>query len=241
MVLTWQAEHAERTSPTNSNRLITGLAGLLNHAVELEIIDQNPARLGNGGGIRKLPENPDESRFFSAEEWAAFDAALNNAPQWFADACRIALNVGCRLGELFELPWHHVDLTGRKVTFAAGTTKTGKARTVPLNATATRVLTERRDATGGSGLVFEGCDRRAITRHFNAVLEAAAIEKVDERGRGLSFRSLRTTFGSWGYLKTRNLVAVSKLLGHSSIAVTAAHYSSLLDDNLTAVVAALEQ
>jgi site-specific recombinase XerD len=69
---------------------------------------------------------------------------------------------------------------------------------------------------------------------FNTGLRAAGL---DEK---IHFHSLRHTFASWLIQKDVPLYQVSKLLGHSSIAVTEI-YSHLRTDDLSNAISVLDR
>jgi integrase len=238
LVLQWQAEIANRTSAANSNRLISYLSGLLGFAVSMELIERNPAAISRAnGGIKKLPEPFRPARHFTAEEWAALDATLDRSvPAWMADLCRVAIGTGARLGELLGLPWHAVDLDAGTATFEAATTKDSEPRTVPMSSGACATLKARAERTGTAGLVFADANGNRVTALMDKALEAAGVAKVDTAGKGVSFKTFRTTFASWIVQRTQNLLAASTLLGHSNVAITGKHYAHLLDDDLAAMV-----
>ncbi|MEW6037758.1 MAG: tyrosine-type recombinase/integrase [Pseudomonadota bacterium] len=60
-----------------------------------------------------------------------------------SDFIRLALNTGCRAGELLGLEWKRVDLKVGLIHLEAQHTKTGKRRSVPLNQTARQAIISR--------------------------------------------------------------------------------------------------
>jgi len=241
MVEGWQTDIAKRTSASNANKLVPYLTGVLNAARRAGIIDKNPAQLGKRGQMDKLPERFKPARYFTPEEWAAMDATLDaSVPDWFADLCRVAIGSGARLGELLALEWRNVDLDRGTVTFEAATTKDSEPRTVPISRGALRVLKAHSKRHGTDGKVFhDGHNGAVSSRLMDRALDAAGVEKITADGT-VSFKTFRTTFASWVVQRTNNLLVVSKLLGHSGIALTAKHYAHLADGDEAAAVATLD-
>jgi integrase len=242
MVEEWRLAIFERTGAATANRYTGNLAGVLNVAVGRGIIKKNPASTGRGGALVKYDESNDPSRYFTAEEWAAVDAALDDTvPRWFADLMRVAIGCGGRKAELLALTWSDVDLEKGTVSFRAGTTKTGKARTVPVSKAALETLRRRAADCGDDGSVFNGDTNGDVVQYrFDQALAAAGVEKTNAKGT-LSFRSTRTTFASWLVQRSHgNIFVVSKLLGHADPKLTAAEYGYLAQDNLRDVVSLLD-
>lgn len=99
-------------------------------------------------------------------------------------------------------------------------TKTGRPRMVPL-------------ARGLSPDTFPyDLTERELSPGFRDARRAAGMP-------WLQFRDLRRTCGSWIVQRTRSLKAAQDLLGHTTIAITAAHYAHLLDEHLREAVKSL--
>lgn len=99
-------------------------------------------------------------------------------------------------------------------------TKTGRPRIVPL-------------AAGLEPKDFPfGLTESEVSRGYRAARKAAGMP-------WLQFRDLRRTCGSWIVQRTGSLKAAQQLLGHSNIAITAKHYSHLLDEHLREAVSTL--
>lgn len=99
-------------------------------------------------------------------------------------------------------------------------TKTGRPRIVPLA-----------DGLNPKHFPFK-LTPTEVSHDFRVARAAAGLD-------WLQFRDLRRTCGSWIVQRTGSLKAAQQLLGHSNIAVTARHYSHLLDEHLREAVATL--
>lgn len=157
---------------------------------------------------------------------------------------------GLRRGEMAGLHWSDVDLASREIVVRnnrlsvdgrvqEGTTKTRSGRrTVPLNDAAVAALltwqlhqSEEREkaqeAWRTQGHVFTMEDGRALDPAYITRL----FQKIRRQGEPLpelTFHGLRHCAGSLWLAAGVDISIVSKLLGHSSISVTADIYAHML-------------
>lgn len=138
-----------------------------------------------------------------------------------------ALLTGMRRGEILGLSWEHVDVERGRLHILRS--KSGVAREVPISDRLRSVLV----SVGGrqQGPVF---DLPVITlrKFFGRALKAAGIS-------GVRFHDLRHTFASHYIMAGGDLLTLSRLLGHSTTAMTQ-RYAHLASDFLGAKMAALE-
>ncbi len=161
---------------------------------------------------------------------------------------------GARWSELTSVTWGLVDLRNRVLVLHPSTTKNGRVRALPLEGELVDVLEEleavhaRRlgERPGENALVFVSPlwrpwqpQRRNALRVFYRLLEAAGIERRDSLGRQLDIHALRTTFGTRLARRGVPLATAQKILGHSTPALTAEHYTRLAVDDLREGVAAI--
>jgi integrase len=130
-----------------------------------------------------------------------------------AAAIRLLILTGCRLREILDLEWRHVDMERGLLNLADS--KTG-AKTVVLAAPALEVI---------AGLVrIEGCPfviagerldkpRSDLKRPWALVTRAAGLD-------GLRIHDLRHTFASHGAAAGMGLTIVGRLLGHADVKTT---------------------
>jgi integrase len=159
------------------------------------------------GRIELLPG--EEPRYVQATQDQA-EKLLKAAKGRTRAAILWAASTGLRKSELQRVQPHHFQGRGLAVLRK---TKTGKPRVVPLQ-------------------------RGLRAQDFPYGLTDSEVEKDFRQARKragmpwLQFRDLRRTFGSWIVQRTRSLKAAQDLLGHTTIAVTAAHYAHLLEGDL---------
>jgi integrase len=147
----------------------------------------------------------------------------------------LALNTGCRRGELLSLIWGDVDLLAGRMTVRAASSKSGRSRWVPLNAEAVDVLRAWRPTLAEASLyVFPGADGErlaGIKTAFSKLLKDARIV-------GFRFHDTRHHFASRLVQNGVDLNRVRELLGHADLKMTL-KYGHLRDTDLAAAVAGL--
>lgn len=132
-----------------------------------------------------------------------------------------ALNTGMRRGEIISLTWSNVDFDNNLFIINASKNKSKRGKRVPINSYLKKILLElklRNQAK--SEYVFLGDDNKPvkdIKTAFNNACRRARIE-------GLRFHDLRHTAGTRMLESGVNIVAISEILGHSSIDVTKKRY-----------------
>lgn len=166
------------------------------------------------GRIQLLPG--EEPRYVQATEQQALKL-LRAAKGRTRAAIMWAAGTGLRKSELQRVEPHHFQGRGLAVLKK---TKTGKPRVVPLQA-------------GLRAQDFPyGLTDSEVEKDYRAARARAGMS-------WLQFRDLRRTFGSWIVQRTRSLKAAQDLLGHTTIAITAAHYAHLLEGDLREAVDSL--
>lgn len=134
-----------------------------------------------------------------------------------------------RLDELVHLRWADVDIEHRLIAVHRGrhgTTKSGKARYVPILDALLAFLRTFALQRDGATLVFPGRKGKVRTKPgvrfpFKQAVERAGLAKT------LRFHDLRHTFASHWVLEGGDIFRLSKILGHSSVTVTQNVYAHL--------------
>jgi integrase len=228
-------------------RILAVLTTIMTSAVRDELIAANPAL---GADKPALPD--DTVRVWEIEDVQHFLQRCQH--HRLGPLFEIAILTGLRRGELTGLRWSDVDLAAGKVTIRRTrvsvrgqvleqtTTKTRAGmRTVPLSDMAIGALlswqlrqTEEREAAQEAwqtnGHVFTMPDGRAldpslVTRTFQTIRRG---ESPGDELPPLSFHGLRHSFASLALAAGGDIAVISKVLGHSSIAITADTYSHLV-------------
>jgi integrase len=152
------------------------------------------------------------------------DETVERISPFAAAAMRLLLFTGCRLSEILELRWEHVDFE-RGLLFLPDS-KTGR-KTIVLNAPALAVLADLARIPGNPHVIGGQKPGSAMTdlkRPWQRVCREAAIS-------GVRLHDLRHTFASYGAGSSLGLPIIGKLLGHSQSATTA-RYAHLDADPL---------
>jgi integrase len=233
-------------TPFQANRVLAVVGSMYAFAGRAGVIPEvtNPAR-----GIDKFRENRRE-RFLTGEELERLGSAIREAETigipWTvneskptakhvpkskrstsiapstASALRLLLFTGCRLREILNLRWEHVDFE-RGCLFLPDS-KTGR-KTVILNAPALAVLNgvERVGPYVVPGDVPQQ-PRHDLKRPWETVTKLAGLT-------GVRLHDLRHTYASFGAGGGLGLPIIGRLLGHTQAATTA-RYAHLDNDPL---------
>lgn len=125
---------------------------------------------------------------------------------WMKRIVAFALLTGARKGEIFSLKWESVNLPRRIAVVTADNAKSGKARPLPLNDEAVRVITE---CSKDCDYVFsvDGKQRTQISRDdFARALNLSGISDF-------RFHDLRHTWASWHVQNGTPLMTLKELGG----------------------------
>lgn len=141
-----------------------------------------------------------------------FQTALMNADERTADILTIAGRAGLRRSEIAQLNLADLteDLLGASLRIVG---KGGKERFIPITDEVAAII-RRRGKTNPEGWVFPSRDGGHISSRWLAKLTARALPA------GWSLHTLRHRFATKAYAGERDIIAVQRLLGHSSIATT---------------------
>jgi integrase len=228
----------EGAAPATVLRELAVLSAAFNYVrFELEWAVGNPVQ------GRKPRAANGRVRWASRQETEALIAAAALEPQaceHLPDYIRLAVNTGCRKGELLWLQWSQVDFELEAIRLGAADTKTGAPRGVPLTDQAREVLQRRLEYRNehcpNSPWVFCHRDGRRITdikKSFATACRRAGIHDF-------RIHDLRHTFASWLVMDGAPLTEVRDLLGHTTVRMTE-RYAHLAPDNLRSAIARLNR
>lgn len=227
----------EGVGPATINRELDVLSASINYATRRW--DWNLTNPVAGMSL-KQPEG--RLRWISRAEVEALirEAESNWKAVHLADFIRLAVNTGCRKGELLGLEWTRVNLHDRYIRLDGNHTKSGKRRFVPLTEEARQALLNRArfraEHCPASPWVFahkDGSRIEAVHHGFSSLCKRAGI--TDFR-----IHDLRHTCASWLVSAGIPLREVQELLGHGSIQMTE-RYAHLSPENLKSAMAVLDR
>jgi integrase len=154
---------------------------------------------------------------------------LIECPKGIREIVTLAVGTGMRLDELIHLQWADIDLDRRLIAVHRGrhgTTKSGKARYIPILDTLMPFLREYGLKRAGAKLVFPGEDGKPRSKPgvrfpFKQASKRAGLPDA------LRFHDLRHTFASHWVLDGGDIFRLSKILGHSNVMITQKVYAHL--------------
>jgi integrase len=221
------AEMSQRT-PYHANRTVALISRIFSLAVKWEMRSDNPAK-----GIERNSEDLRE-RYLSPDEMVRLSEALDAYhDQHTADAIRLLLLSGARLGEVMQARWADIDLEVGRWTKPSAHTKQKKTHVLPLASAAVTLLRRMRERVPqGVPWVFPATDgkrpRSVIKAAWSSICKTAKLE--DAR-----VHDLRHTHASILINRNYSLPIVGRLLGHT-VPSTTARYAHLADDPLRRAV-----
>lgn len=231
-----------RYADNSVRQTLTALGVLFAWAQRLGIVAQNPVR-----GV-ELPPRVDAIDFLTTDEVRALLTTVAQQAEHSIGAqlqhvrVLLALHTGLRKGELCGLRWRDLDLRGLRLTVARSyraTPKSGKARHLRLPEAVVPALQDWHRACPSTeeGLVLPVRRRDRTWGMSTATSDLLQLPPL-LRAAGLRvpahpWHVLRHTFASHYMMNGGNLLALSKILGHSDVKVTMV-YAHLAPDYIGA-------
>jgi integrase len=234
-VIQWRDELVERVSAATVNTIMGTLSAMFTWCIGRDWLEHNPCH-----GVKRLKA---DSRVFPwLDSTDAITRLLVECPAHIRTVVAVLVGTGMRLDEALHLRWDDIDLEHRLITVhrgrrgqrATGTTKSGKARRVPIFDSVLAVLRDMKLARGGDALLWPGGYRRLRGRTPERALSQAAIRdpfKLATKRAGLPpelrLHDLRHTFASLFLVDGGDIFKLSRILGHSSVSITERTYAHL--------------
>lgn len=224
-VMRWRDDLARALAPAHVNSMIGTLSSLFAYAIDQRWVGENPC-----AGLVRVEVPEATFRWLkSGDEIVALLAAC--APT-IRPIVALLVGTGMRVDEALHLRWTDVDLERRLIHVhrgRQGTTKSGKARPVPIFDNVLPMLRELALRRAGATVVFPNPDGKprskpGVFKPFKAALDRAGID------RKLRLHDLRHTFASLYLLDGGDIFRLSKILGHSTVATTERVYAHMKPD-----------
>ncbi len=148
-------------------------------------------------------------------------------------AYHLALNTGCRRGEVMGLKWEDVDFLKGQILVSRsynGPTKSGKSRIIPLSPALEKVLLAKLGwksyndgRTKRSGCIIKSTfDPNPYLKRF---CREAGVKEI-------TFHGLRHSFATLALDAGKSPVLVSRVLGHATVATTLSVYWNATNERL---------
>ncbi|MCX5792443.1 MAG: site-specific integrase [Elusimicrobia bacterium] len=220
----WYNKKAVSTTPSTANRYLALIKAIYNRAIEWgDFQKENPAKR-----IKKQPDNASRLRYLSSAEMDRL-LLVCQGPEYskLYPVVVCALFTGMRQGEILRLDWKNVDLEHGTIYILIS--KSGKPREVPITPRLKEVMLGTRPKPEGK--VFE-IAHITFRRLFDRLKAESGIAYF-------RFHDIRHTFASHFYMRTADLYALQKLLGHASPQMTQ-RYAHLSKAHINAAMAAFE-
>lgn len=187
-------------APGTINRTL----GALSKALKLAF-DHGMTPTDYSGHVKRVKDRPPRDTVLSIEDVKMIAQA---ASEQVRAAVWIALYTGCRRGEIVGI--READIGADTITLRAGNTKSDRIRTIPIIAPLRPWLASLPLSINAEGL----------KTGFRRARESAGMPNV-------TFHDLRRSCATMMVQAGVDLYVVSKLLGHSSVAVTQQRYAHL--------------
>jgi integrase len=198
-------------------KTVNGLRDILKqmfkYAIKEGFCEDNP--LADVKGF--TTDNDKKAEYFTDGELQKIWKKLD--PYWVAPL-KFIVNTGLRKGEMINLKWVNVKLSGDYPTITIESTvnwrtKTGKARVVPLNSIALDIIQKQKGKH--PEYVFISKSGKKIHQDKPYSNLKRALKKIALNG---DVHKLRHTFASNLVMNGDSLYTISKLLGHSDLETT---------------------
>lgn len=216
----------EQCSAATANRVLALIKHMYALAIMWGEVERNPAV-----GIRMFKE-AHRNRFLSIEEVRRLMEALDAEPnRSVANAIVFLLLTGARKSEALGARWSDIDLQRQQWTVPQERSKSGKARHIPLSASAVRLL-QSLPVKEGNPYLFPG--KLPGEPVANPYKNWANITKRAGLG-DVRIHDLRHSFASFLAAGGRSLFEIQTILGHASPQMTM-RYAHLAQHSLLTVV-----
>lgn len=217
-VAQYRDERLLKVAPCSVIRELSYFSSIINHARrEWGIQMTNPVPF-----IKKPASPQGRSRILSNEElerlFVALTPKIKSSNHWVLPLTKFALETAMRRGEILSLKWEHIDLQ-RSIAFIP-LTKNGDSRTIPLSPEAIKILEHLPKYIDGT--VFP----------VTPFTLSAAIERARKKAELIDFHfhDLRHMAITRLAEKLPNLIELSAVSGHKSLAMLKRYYHPRAED-----------
>lgn len=236
-ILAWRDDLIERMSATSVNSIMGTLSAAFSWFVDKDWLEVNPCR-----AVKRLKQDARVFPWLQSTE--AITRLLGECPAAIRTIVAALVGTGMRLDEALHLRWDDIDLEHRLITVhrgrhgrqPTGTTKSGKARRVPIFDSVLPVLKQMKLARAGSPLLWPSSAARRLGRRPapDQTMSQSAVRKPFKDAalraglpKDLRLHDLRHTFASLFLVDGGDIFKLSRILGHHSVVITERTYAHL--------------
>lgn len=221
-----------KQKPTAINNKLSGLAKFADFLVAINALTSNPVKAVNRVKMQNANTSPKtlskNELFRLKREFYKSDNKRDIA------IFEILFNTGCRVSELCSIELDDIEMSERKGSLTIRAGKGEKYRTIPLNSTARKAITDYLEVRplAVSNKLLQG-QRGDMGREsiFRVIKKYADMAKVE----GVSPHTLRHCFCKELLSKGVDIVTVANLAGHSNINTTAIYTQPTEEDRISAL------
>lgn len=200
----WKSKLRQNHKPGTVNVYLATLKNMLFRAVEWGLLKSNPA-----SSVRAIKLGDQRARYLSLDELKRLLDACGES--WLRHYVVLALNTGLRRSEMLGLRRNqNIDLERGMIVIRQQ--KTQRVKTIPLNESARKAILDQNGSPSIDNRLFPVSDSAL----------SIAFEEALERARITDFRvhDLRHSFASHLLMAGSDLATVSRLMGHTNLAMT---------------------
>lgn len=228
------------TTKGSANRIKATLSHMFNTAMtwnepEWECLTHNPCI-----GV-KSTQSKSKTRYLDKEELERLNKVLSEdlyKNDTVANLLKFLLMTGSRKSEALTARWEHIDFINKIWRRPTSSSKTKLAPPVPLSKKAIELLELIKENEGNKGYIFKS--KVYPDKHLGEFRKSFATIMKKSNIENCTPHDLRRTFGTQLLLAGVDIYAVSKLLGHNSVATTEKHYAFLNRETLHNAVNTLD-
>jgi len=173
-------------TPATYNRYLTLIKVIFNRAIEWDVISSNPANY-----VKPLEENNQRERYLSQTEITRLLLALEHAPFNAANAIKLALFTGQRIGNIRSAKWEDISET----YWLIPKTKSGKSHRVPLSPEARDILNSQRAINSTGNYIFPGKCGKSHIVSVQSIWEKVRTQSLLHNRGGFVLKSWRFWVG----------------------------------------------
>lgn len=195
------------TSPTMANRLLALVRRFFNWAIEVDLLDSNPA-----DGVKAPTREKSRDRVLSDDELKAVWIAAKQIGYPFGPITQLLILTAQRREEVVAMRWSEINATAKEWVIPGDRTKNENENRVPLSAAALKII-QAQPVIDGSDFVFPSGRSPQINPVSGLSRAKSMLDKKSEVD-GWRFHDLRRTAASgMARLKVAPHV-VEKILNH---------------------------